>query len=147
MSPEDIFLFKGITERHADLDDMRILAEAGLDWQIIERECMTQEKSGRWSYMLGTRLMELRAESGIISPIIRMLMDRADMDLLTYAFESIFADGKRTFKEISQAIRERYRYSNFWTRKALRVLIKGRVIEVRREGRQHIYRMRKKAGS
>src|SRR5437016_1369298 len=26
MSPEDIFLFKGITEREADLDDMRILA-------------------------------------------------------------------------------------------------------------------------
>src|SRR5208283_5400273 len=30
-SKEDIFLFKGITEREADLDDMRILAESGLD--------------------------------------------------------------------------------------------------------------------
>lgn len=31
-SKEDIFLFKGITEREADLDDMRLLTESGVDW-------------------------------------------------------------------------------------------------------------------
>jgi len=30
-SKEDIFLFKGITEREADPEDIRLLAESGLD--------------------------------------------------------------------------------------------------------------------
>src|SRR4030067_3312454 len=41
-SKEDIFLFKGITEREADLDDMRLLAESGLDWKTIKQECRSQ---------------------------------------------------------------------------------------------------------
>jgi len=32
MASEDIFLFKSITEREADILDMRTLAERGLDW-------------------------------------------------------------------------------------------------------------------
>lgn len=55
MSPEDIFLFKGITERETDLDDMRILAEVGLNWQTVKSECLSQKKSGRWAYMLSAR--------------------------------------------------------------------------------------------
>jgi len=41
-SKEDIFLFKGITEREADLEDMRILAESGLNWDLINQECQSQ---------------------------------------------------------------------------------------------------------
>jgi predicted nucleotidyltransferase len=39
MSGEDIFLFKGMTERTADLDDMRILVERGIDWDVIKDAC------------------------------------------------------------------------------------------------------------
>jgi hypothetical protein len=49
MAPEDIFLFKGITDRETDLDDMRTLAEVGLDWKTIEKECLSQRRSGRWA--------------------------------------------------------------------------------------------------
>jgi hypothetical protein len=42
---EDIFLFKGITEREVDLDDMRLLAESGLNWNIINQECQNQSTS------------------------------------------------------------------------------------------------------
>lgn len=41
VSKEDVFLFKGITERDADLEDMRTLAESGLDWNIIDQECQS----------------------------------------------------------------------------------------------------------
>jgi hypothetical protein len=41
-SKEDVFLFKGITEREADLEDMRLLAESGLNWKTIQQECQNQ---------------------------------------------------------------------------------------------------------
>jgi hypothetical protein len=63
MAPEDIFLFKGITERDADLEDMRTLSEVGLDWRTIEKECLSEKRSARWAYMLGTKLLDLRASS------------------------------------------------------------------------------------
>lgn len=44
ISPEDIFLFKGMTERDGDLDDMALLAERGLRWDVIKEECMLQKK-------------------------------------------------------------------------------------------------------
>jgi len=38
MSPEDIVLFKGITEREADLEDIRTLTQTGIDWKTVEEE-------------------------------------------------------------------------------------------------------------
>jgi hypothetical protein len=143
MSPEDIFLFKGITEREADLDDMRILAEMGLDWPAIEKECLSQRRSGRWAYMLGTKLLELRTKFAITSPIIKTLMDHADLELLTYVFGQVIGEEERPFKEIANAIKEKYKYSDSWTRKQLRILIQRRVARKRRVGRQDIYHMRK----
>jgi len=142
LSPEDIFLFKGITEREADLEDMRILAETRLDWNTIERECLSQKDSGRWGYMLGTKLLELRARFGIDSPVIKALMEHADLDLLRRVFGTIITEGEDTFKEISKMIMDRYRYSPSWTRHQLRMLVKNGIIGVRKEGRRHIYYVR-----
>lgn len=96
MSPEDIFLFKGITEREADLDDMLILAEAGIKWKTVEQECLAQKRSGRWAYLLGTKLMELREKFGISSPILKTLLDHADLDMLTVVFGSILGEANLT---------------------------------------------------
>ena len=142
VSPEDIFLFKGITEREADLEDMRILAETRLDWDTIERECLSQKGSGRWAYMLGTKLLELRARIGIDSPVIKALMEHADLDLLKRVFSTVITEGKDTFKEISETIKNRYRYSPSWTRRQLGILAKSGLIGVRKEGRRHIYYIR-----
>jgi len=61
-SKEDIFLFKGITERETDLEDMRLLAESGLDWKVIEKECQYQsDLSGiLWENTLLQNLIDLR---------------------------------------------------------------------------------------
>jgi len=147
MSPEDIFLFKGITERETDIDGMRILAEVGLNWQTVKSECLSQKKSGRWAYMLGTKLLELRAKFGISSPITKTLLEHSDIDLLTYVFGRILNEGKSTFREIAQAIREKYQYSDSWIRKQLRILIKNKVIGVRSKGRRHIYYMKRWSNS
>ncbi|MGB9023495.1 MAG: hypothetical protein WCC94_08685 [Candidatus Bathyarchaeia archaeon] len=148
MAPEDIFLFKGITERAADLADMRVLAEVRLNWQTIEQECLSQKRSGQWAYMLGTKLLELRAKFGIESPIIENLMDHADLDLLTYVFGNIIGEGNSTFKKIAQAVSERYRYSASWTRKQLTLLVRRRIVGRKKVAtRRYIYYMRKSASS
>jgi len=144
MAPEDIFLFKGITERAADLDDMRILAELGLNWETVKKECLSQRTSGKWAHMLGTKLLELKADFEIKSPIIKSLMDYADLDLLTYAFGNIMGDGESTFKEIAQRINEKYNYSASWTRKQVSRLVKRRIIGKKRAGaKRYVYYMRR----
>jgi len=141
MAPEDIFLFKGITERDADLDDMRILAEVGLDWKTIEAECLSQKRSGRWAYLLGTKPMELRRKFDIAPPIIKTLMDHADMNLLVYAFGKVFGDQEIPFKEIARIINEKYGYKKSWTRKQLALLAAKDFVRKRRQGREDLYSM------
>lgn len=141
MAPEDIFLFKGITEREADLDDMRILAEVGLEWKTIEAECLSQKRSGRWAYMLGTKLMELRRKFDIAPPIIKTLMDHADMDLLVYAFGKVIGDQEVPFKEIALIINQKYGYKKSWTRKQLGLLAAKHFVRKRRQGREDLYSM------
>jgi hypothetical protein len=141
IAPEDIFLFKGITEREADLDDMRILAEIGLDWKAIEAECLSQKRSGRWAYLLGTKLMELRMKFDIASPIIKTLMDHADMDLLVYAFGRVIGNQETPFKEIARVINEKYGYKDSWTRKQLALLEARGFVRKRRRGREDFYSM------
>jgi hypothetical protein len=143
MAPEDIFLFKGITEREADLDDMRTLAEGGLDWKTIEKECFSQKRSARWSYMLGTKLLDLRAKFSIESPIIKTLVDHADLALLVFVFDQIIGRDERSFNEIYEAIKDKYRYSESWTRKQIRFLVLRGVIIERKVGRRRFYHIKK----
>jgi hypothetical protein len=69
VSPEDIFLFKSVTERQGDLDDMARLAERGLDWRTILEECAVQGGEVILEGYLAVRLQELEEQKGIISPI------------------------------------------------------------------------------
>lgn len=70
IAPEDIFLFKSITEREADLLDMRTLVERGINWDTVKKECLLQEKRKIWESFLVVRLEELKAKYGIEAPII-----------------------------------------------------------------------------
>jgi hypothetical protein len=128
MSPEDVFLFKGITEREVDLDDMHILAEVGIRWKTVEHECLAQTRSGHSAYLLRTKLMELKDKFGINSLIIKTLLDHAYFDMLTVVFGNIFSQGNLTFAEIAGTIKQKYSYSTSWTRKQLSFLIQKGII-------------------
>jgi uncharacterized protein YaaQ len=70
ISPEDIFLFKSMTERAGDLGDMALLAERGLDWKAILDECTLQSHDEIiLEGYLAVRLQELEDEFGVVSPI------------------------------------------------------------------------------
>jgi repressor of nif and glnA expression len=85
--------------------------------------------------------MELRRKFAIAPPIIKTLMDHADMDLLAYAFGKIIGDQEMSFKEIAHIINERYGYKESWTRKQLALLASKGLVQKRRLGREDLYSM------
>lgn len=103
-SKEDIFLFKGITEREADLDDMRLLAESGLDWEVILQECRNQSvSSGRlWENALLQNLVDLRDKHKIRSPIERALERIVEERLTEDALIEAVMQGYTTVRMISE---------------------------------------------
>lgn len=142
MSGEDIFLFKGITERTADLDDMRIFVERGIDWDIIKEECFSQKNSGLWADFLGGKLLDMKEKHGIDAPIIEDLLDKADMGLLERVFKRMIADKELSFNEIARIVKERYGYSKSWTRKHLQLLEKKKTVKRRKDGVAYVYFMK-----
>jgi hypothetical protein len=110
-SKEDIFLFKGITEREADLDDMRILAETGLDWKLINKECQTQSAAAGvpWEMALSQNLQDLSERYHIDSPIAKELRKVAEEKLEKLSRETFLkeiASGNSTVKGIAEKIRQ-----------------------------------------
>lgn len=124
MSGEDILLFKGMTERSADLDDMLVLVQRGIDWGTIRDTCFAQKKSPQWADLLGTKLLALKERHGIDAPIIKDMLDKADMDLLERSFKGILGGDEMTFSDLAKAVKEKFRYSSSWTRKQLVLLEK-----------------------
>lgn len=143
MSSEDIVLFKGITDREDDLDDMRILIERRIDWNVVEKECKSQKDGGKWARALVDKLLELKKTYGINSPIIRTMMDFGDMDLLENVFSKVIRDRKMTFREIAAVIRDESDYSGSWTRKQLNVLEKRGFLKKVKSGKQDLYHLKR----
>lgn len=138
-SPEDVFLFKGVTERNADLDDMRVLAGMGLDWNVIKEECISQEKRKIWEAFLATKLTELKAKFNIEAPILKELWKRVGDELVSKMFQEIVKSGKHTFEEIYEVIKEKYKYSESWTRRELKRLVEKGTLKARKEKRKLKY--------
>lgn len=108
VSKEDVFLFKGITEREADLEDMRILAESGLNWKIINQECQTQSITSGvpWEEALYQNLLDLKEKHHIESPIEKLLRTAAERKLIEITLINEIKKGNNTVKGIAQKIKE-----------------------------------------
>ena len=107
-SKEDIFLFKGITEREADLEDMRILAESGLNWGIVNQECQNQSTASGvpWEDALYQNLLDLKTKYGIESPIEKTLRKAAERKIIKTTLLREIEKGNNTIKGIAQKIKE-----------------------------------------
>lgn len=134
-SKEDVFLFKGITEREADLDDMRLLAESGLDWGVIERECRNQSVlSGRlWENALYQNLVELREKHKIRSPIERTLRKIVEERLTENALITAIKEGNTTVATISKATK----LPEYFVRKSVEKMDRKRLLRIDRTKRPH----------
>ena len=139
-SKEDIFLFKGITEREADLDDMRILAESRLDWKLISRECQMQSAAAGmpWEMALSQNLQDLNQRYHIDSPIAKEIRRVAEEKLEKLSRETLLkeiASGNNTVKGIAEKIRQ----PQSFVRAELKRLEKEKLIQVDKDHKPHKY--------
>ena len=72
VSNEDIFLFKAIADRDNDIEDMNMLVQAGLDYDVVEAELEAQiERLGddQFATFANEALIELEERYGVTTPI------------------------------------------------------------------------------
>lgn len=107
-SKEDLFLFKGITTRDADLDDTRILAQSGLNWETITQECKNQsQQSGVcWEDALAQNLLDLKTKYGIEAPIEKALRKTAEGKIIEATLLGQIENGNNTVSGIAKVIGE-----------------------------------------
>jgi hypothetical protein len=139
---EDIFLFKGITEREADLEDMRMLAESGLDWDIINQECQSQSAvSGiPWEDALYQNLQDLKTKHNIESPIEKPLRKAAERKIIETTLLKEIEKGNNTVKSITQKIKE----PQSFVRTELKRLANKGLITVDKSHKPHKFYINKK---
>lgn len=141
-SKEDVFLFKGITEREADLEDMRILAESGLNWRIINQECQKQSAASGipWEDALYQNLLDLKAKYNIESLIEKPLRTAAERKIIQTTLLRQIERGNNTIKTIAQEIKEP---QNF-VRAELKKLANKGLITINKAHKPHKFLLSKK---
>jgi len=93
LSNEDIVLFKGITERPKDIDDIASLVKGSLqkdgkfNWEYIKEECLTQAEHLKIEGHLYNRFLELFEKYQIKTPLLPWLRKRDIDHLLQEAYE------------------------------------------------------------
>lgn len=81
VSPEDVFLFKAVATRPEDIGDIRVLAETGLDFDVIERELEVQVdllNDFQFVTFVGEALGELAEQFGVTLPFEERVAEIAD---------------------------------------------------------------------
>ncbi len=106
-SNEDLVLFKGITERQADVDDVATIAKTvKIDWNIILQECILQSEKRPWHGALLDKLHEIHEKHKVISPIVKELQNLYERSLLLQFYKDKLEDGK-SHKEILRELKVR----------------------------------------
>ncbi len=95
VSNEDVILFKGITERDNDVDDIAdiIRNSRRIDWEIVMAECVDQSKSRFYYGLLYNKFAELERKYGIIVPIAGQLLELDNKLIIREAFEILLKKG------------------------------------------------------
>jgi len=108
LSKEDIFLFKGVTERERDIEDMHILYLQGLDFEVIKKEINWQsEYSGiAWITFLFPRLTKLQERYGIVLPNMKEIEKIAEEETALSIILEEIEHRNYTIEELSEELKE-----------------------------------------
>lgn len=142
LSNEDILLLKSVTGRELDLDDMRIVAESGINWNYVKTECQAQaSRTGRiWEDALCQQLIELRERMGITAPIEKSICAIADQKILENWIVQKVGAGINTAKDLAGSAGE----PDSAIREAISSLIRKGKLSVDRSQRMHRFRLPKR---
>jgi hypothetical protein len=106
VSMQDIFLFKGITDRPDDLADMAMIAGSGIDWDSVEKEILSQPESWKWIPVYYSRLLELEAKYDIVSPSIKKLKEESELYIGFNIVLDHLEKGPMSFSDIENILDE-----------------------------------------
>lgn len=95
LSNEDITLFKAITDRPRDIDDIELLVNGKIDfdWNVIKNECKGQAEHLKIEGHLYNRLLELFEKYQIRAPILSWLKNRDKKHILQEVYELRLMEG------------------------------------------------------
>ena len=139
LSKEDIFLLKSVTDRDLDLEDMRIVAESGINWNQVKMECQAQaSRTGRiWEDALCEKLIELRERMKIAAPIEKSICRIADQRILENWIMHKVGAGANTVKDLVRDAAE----PESVIREAISRLIRKGDLTVDRSKKMHRFRL------
>jgi len=87
VSNEDVILFKGITERADDANDIAaIIRTSRIKWDVVLAECAAQSDAKAWYVALYNKLVELEEMHKITVPIARRLKKLDSAAILKEAY-------------------------------------------------------------
>ncbi|PIO02650.1 hypothetical protein COX85_02220 [Candidatus Micrarchaeota archaeon CG_4_10_14_0_2_um_filter_55_9] len=96
-SEEDVFLFKSITERPQDVDDMAALLESKreeFDWEAFKKEVEEQSRDyPNLSILASNKLSELKEKHELKAPIESWLIKEGEKTILQDAFNQRLEQG------------------------------------------------------
>ncbi|WP_456473759.1 hypothetical protein [Candidatus Pyrohabitans sp.] len=102
-SSSDIFLFKSITEREGDLEDMLALVRAGIDSEALLQEVETQRKllgTEVWLTYLNAKLDELEEKYGVTLPVKERIEEMASKVYNRFVVISLLKERDLSMEEL-----------------------------------------------
>lgn len=88
VSNEDVILFKGITERPDDVNDIAaIIRRSDINWDAVLDECVSQSKTTPWYGLLANKFADIEEKQKITVPITGKLLELDRQILIRNAFE------------------------------------------------------------
>lgn len=107
VAPSDIFIFKSITERAADRDDMDAIFAQGIEWNDVLDEMRWQSQNSvvAWAVAFFQSLEDF-AKAGNAVPILPALEELADREAGEKRILQLVRDGANSPRKIQAAIQE-----------------------------------------
>lgn len=139
-SAEDIFLFKGVTDRPDDLDDMSVLAAGGLDWDAVKEECRSQETGRLWASYLVAKLEDLEEKYDIVAPITAELREWAEVRAMEAAVSAFLGGREKNFEVIRDHLQLAYQFTSEEAEEEVSRLVKHKILVMRKRGGVRYYR-------
>lgn len=129
VAPSDIFVFKSITEREADRDDMDTIAASGLDWNVVLDEIGWQSQNSDVAWAVNFyQSMEAFSDRGNRVPVLNELESLADQEAGEKRVLELVRDGVDDLQALKRSIGE----DPAWVEGLVRALLeRGRVVEER----------------
>ncbi len=94
VSNEDVILFKGITERDNDTNDIYFINQGAIiNWDIILQECIDQSKANFYYGLLYNKFMELEERRNFRVPIAAKILELDNKSVVREAFEALLRKG------------------------------------------------------